>query len=170
MKNPQFTMGEITRKCIAVLREAHLNETVRYEDLDKAIGVTPKGLESVQSKHRSKLYTAQKCLQKDGIFFKPIRNVGLTRVNHSDVVNDDNQLRKARKAAHRRASELRSVEYDNLPPADKLKHNVDATICAAVDLATHEETQKKIEGACEQRGHQVSPKISVGDLEQYHGV
>lgn len=53
-------------------------------------------------------------------------------------------LRKARRAAHRSSESLMCTDYDALNEHDKLKHNVQLGMSAAIRIATSQQAKKKL--------------------------
>ena len=135
------------------LRAASVGVTVTYHSLGVLLG------RDVREHCRGALTGARNSLLKDDKYvFSPIPNVGLKRMNDSEIVQDsESDFAKTRRTVSRSMRKLASVEYDKLSQEDQLRHCAYATQAAVIREMSSKKATKRIAGKVEENGSQQIP-------------
>lgn len=108
-------------------------EIVTYEELDQLIG------RSVQKTCRYALTSARNaCMNDHRIVFSAIPNVGIKRLKNEEIPGTaDSRFLHIKRVANKGLRESACVDYDNLTPENKIKHNTNISM-----FAVHKELAK----------------------------
>lgn len=114
-------MAVDTRLLAQRLRGLTPGETVSYDELDKAIG------RKVRAGARQALYSARNIALREGIVTEAVRKVGIKRLTDSEIVGAiGGQYReRVRRGGRRAMRKLTSVDFEQLSPHEKVKHNAE---------------------------------------------
>lgn len=124
----------------SVLREAKIGETISYERLSKAIG------RDVRQFAQCAIRTARNALIKEKIVFGVEANVGLVRLNDSEIVKSTEHDRQRLKRIGRKSlRKLEVVDYNALTPEDKRRHTTAAAQMGAIEMFASKATTNRIE-------------------------
>lgn len=139
---PTFTTSIDTNAILGLLTEAPVGATVTYAQIEKKLGRNP------QLDARGALQSARKILEKEGVVFSILRNVGLVRLDDSGVVktaeSDIQGIRRKAKRGFTRVS-VGVQNYAGLNPEDKMKFNASASILGMLSTSLKPSNIKKIE-------------------------
>jgi hypothetical protein len=119
-------------------------EMVEYAELNKLIG------RDVQSKARHNLTSAmRRALHADRIVTESVPNIGIKRLTDSEVVatSGHNGRSRIRRIANRTVRKLTSVDFDQLPPDQKIRQNAELSQLSALRAFSSEKVGKRIETA-----------------------
>jgi hypothetical protein len=137
-----FTVSVDTKAVIEILKPCSPKTVVTYEEIQKKIGRNP------QKEGRSSVHSARRILERDGILFAPVKNIGLMRLDDSGVVHAaEGEVHGIRRKASRGFNRIsRGVQnYTNLTQGDKVKFNASASILGMLSSALHPSKLKRLE-------------------------
>jgi len=124
----------------SVLREAKIGETVSYERLSKAIG------RDVREFAQCAMRTARNALIKEKIVFGVEANVGLVRLNDSEIVKStEHDRQRLRRIGRKSLRKLEVVDYAALTAEDKRRHTTAAAQMGAIEMFASKATANRIE-------------------------
>jgi hypothetical protein len=135
-----FEKSADTKVLEHVLSEVAVGEMVTYEQLSKAIGrdVREHALPSLSSARRG-------LLNQKKYVFGIEHNVGLRRLNDSQIVDaSESDRAKLKRAANRAISKLAVVNFDQLPADKKRQHTIASAQMGAVAMFAGKTATKKI--------------------------
>lgn len=129
-----------TKVIEAVLREAKIGETVTYEKLSQAIG------RDVRQFAKCAIRTARNTLLRERVVFGVEANVGLTRLNDSEIVaSTEHDRLRLKRIGGRAIKKLEVVDYEKLSTEDKRRHTTAAAQMGAIEMFASKSTTKRIE-------------------------
>lgn len=152
-----------------LLRQIKPEGIVTYRTISEVIKEDPQ-----KQAGRGIVYRLRKKLLADGIVFYPVAGVGIKRLTDAEMI-DASVLegkyghRKYKKSLH----VLKAANYDELSPEDKIRHNSQATVVAAVQLFQAPKQRRLIEQAVRDRHDELdvtstlqlfTPKKAPGSL------
>lgn len=147
MKRIIEKMSIDTTTLIKYLNEKNENGLITYDELNEVIG------RNVQGEARGCLMTARhRLLVDEGIVFGVVRGEGIKRLNQEEVVDaSDSHIVRSRRLAKRGFDKLTRgiTDFTQLPPEKRIKHNVAATLFAAIRHMTKEKSMQKLVPAVE---------------------
>jgi len=136
-----FEKSSDTKTLESVLVEAQIGDMITYDMLSKAIG------RDVRDFALASLTSARRSLQQSkGFVFGVEHNVGLKRLNDSEIVKSTEYDRnKMRRAAKRSLKKLSVVDFDKLAPEEKRQHVVASAQMGAIEMFAGKKAMAKIE-------------------------
>lgn len=136
----QYQKSADTKIIESALAEASVGDTVTYETLSKAIG------RDVRQFAWNAVSTARNSLLNEKKFVFGIeKNVGLVRLNDSQIVDtSESDRRKMKRAAGRSIRKLGVVDYAKLTDDKKKQHTIAAAQMGAISMFAGKSATKKI--------------------------
>ncbi len=149
-----FKVGADALALAKTLRNIQEGEEITYKALSKSINA------DVQEKKRGSLETARRILLRDNqMVFAPVRGIGLRRLLPGEVVEHEQRATIViRKAIHRSAKRLSTVEPEKLVDKELISHSVVSATLAAAAYSVSQPARHKIEQAVRDTG-----KLNLGD-------
>lgn len=135
-----FEKSADTKIIESVLAAASVGQLVTYEEISKAIGrdVRQHALPSLRSARHG-------LLKSNRIVFGVETNVGLLRLDDSQIVDSTEADRKRlKRAANRSIAKLSVVDFDKLSPEKKKEHTVASAQMGAIAMFSASQAKKKI--------------------------
>jgi len=150
----KFEKSADTKVIESVLAEAKIGDTITYETLSKAIG------RDVRQFASGALNSARRTmLNEKGMVFGTENNVGLKRLDDSQIVNaSEDDRRKMHRMSNRAIRKLGCVNFDGLSKENKQKHLTASAQFGALQMFSTASTNKKIEQKVEEK------TMPVGDV------
>lgn len=147
-KKPDFTMSVDTRLLYDRLVKLQVGEHITYKELSALVA------RDVQGKARGALNSARYRAERDQrVVTVPIRGVGLQRLDGIGIVGRGQQrIERVRRGARRARKGLEPVDYLDLSPYDKIRHNALMSVAGAVESMTLRRGVKRIEETVEKAG------------------
>ena len=144
---PVFRLSLDTRTIYERLIKAKIGEIVSYEELSAAIQSNVRS-----GSARSSMQSARrKALALQYMVFDAVTNVGLKRLNDSEIVGtSQGALRRMRRMAKRSAQKLGAVQsFDTLSDDKKIMHNASMSAFRAVATLFSSNGMRRIEEGVE---------------------
>lgn len=119
------------------LEKAQIGETITYDELSKV------AMADVKEEKRGALMTAQKhVLNEKQFVFETIRNVGIKRINDSEIVaHAEGPIQRIQRISRRALRRLSCVDFEKLSNREKVLHN---TKMSALGMLHHLSAPSKI--------------------------
>lgn len=122
------------------LVKAAVGELITYEELSAIVG------RDVRNDCYSALGTARDIAKGDRIVFDCVTNEGLKRLDDAQTVSAGAEyISRAKNAAKRGARIVAASRYENLGPADRVKHNTTLSVLGAMELFGKPSSVAKVE-------------------------
>lgn len=133
--------GLETRQLVQRLSTCDYHDLVTYAEMQELTGV------DVQER-RDLLNTARRIVQHTyGKVFDVENNVGLVCLTEREKVGyGESRTQRIARASIKNVRMLETVDMAQLSPEEKLRHNAQITVNAAVHLYTHEKTLSQLVG------------------------
>ena len=118
------------------------SELITYEELSAVIG------QNVQGKARCYLLSARKiALREKGMVFRPVRNIGIKRLNQIEVAKLEDRFHHVRRTHKQTIREMKTVDIAALPVVERASC-VGKLALATLTVNTHGSKQmKRLEAA-----------------------
>jgi hypothetical protein len=139
-KGMLFEKSSDTKILEDTLRQVAVGDMATYENLSKAIG------RDVRTFAIAALRTARHGLIKEGFVFGVEQNVGLVRLNSTEIVKSTEMDRKSvHRKVNRTLSKLSVAKYDELDDENKRKHVTMSAQMGALAMFSAKTATTKIE-------------------------
>lgn len=139
---PTFTASIDTKALIELLSAISIGTTVTYEQMQDKIGRNP------QNGGRGSVQSARKALERDGVVFAAVKNVGLLRLDDVGVVrtaeSDVSSIRRKANRGFKRVT-LGVQNYTAMKPEDRMKFNATASILGMLSTSLKPQRLRRIE-------------------------
>jgi hypothetical protein len=136
----KFQKSADTKIIESILAECKVGQTITYEALSKAIGrdVRQFAMPSLRS-------ARQGLLKSKGFVFAVETNIGLVRLDDSQIVESmESDRKKLQRAATRTINKLSVVDFDKLTQEKKKQHTVAAAQMGVIAMFSKKSTAAKI--------------------------
>jgi hypothetical protein len=140
---PELNIDTSTlQKALAVMEPGAV---VSYDALTELIG------RDVRDGARGCLSSAMRRLVAEGKVFACVRGEGVKRLRDTEIVGEGQAVvAKMRRAARRANRKLAAVDFDALPAASKVQHNLGMSVLAVMEHMAKHSTLKALEARIDQ--------------------
>jgi len=158
----RFPPTHMSADAVRILRRleaSEIGETVTYQELGLLIGMDVRP----NNPGYSKLTTARRALLREkGYVFGPVMNVGVKRLNDSEIVDDtQNGVRRVRRLATRQEMKLASINDEKLSDTDKVRSNCLRTLLAFTREAFSKKRVERIENKVKENQARLSMEATL---------
>lgn len=139
---PTFTASIDTKMLAELLRSTEIRGIVTYVEMQTRIGRDP------QKQARGSLQSARKMLEKEGLVFAAVKNVGMMRLDDIGVIRNAEAdvcsiRRKARRSFNRVSQGVH--DYVGLNAQEKMRFNATASILGMITTVLDPRRVRKLE-------------------------
>lgn len=154
----QAALSLATRTLIERLRQLQPGETTTYAELSALAG------EDIQFTHRGLLQRAMDYVWEElHTGLEVVINVGVQRLTEEQKIGHASRRRRyAHNYSTKTVRRLQTTDLGSLTPLQKHQWMVEASIAAAVSLATAEQTQRQLQEQATPQPVQIDPRQYVG--------
>jgi len=153
---PETSMD--TRLLVQKMEKTEMGEVVEYNDLSNHIG------RNVQDKARYVLESARRILVREHrMVFAAVRNVGLRRMDDSQLAAIGVDARKRINRASKRAiSKITCVRnFEELSNSDKVQHNTSLSLLGMVTFCTTHHAARRLENKVRGSGNALPTALAL---------
>lgn len=136
----QYEKSADTKVIETVLKEAKIGDIITYDSISLALG------RDVRVHAIAALQTARKAMLASNVVFGTERNVGLVRLNDTQIIDStESDRQKIQRVGKRSLKKLGAVKFEELGNNEKLRHTTMAAQLGAISMFASKSSTNKIQ-------------------------